>query len=83
LYTQDNTIRWSHVANRILVEGSDGNAYLLGCDRAWRYSKCFGLTPGGPYRAWRSNKGLIVESRDAKGKVNWTTYVIYEVKSLR
>jgi hypothetical protein len=38
----DNTIRWQHVLNAMLVEASDGNAYIIACDRAWRWSTRFG-----------------------------------------
>ncbi len=33
--TYDTTMNWPHVLNVMLVEASDGNAYLIACDRAW------------------------------------------------
>jgi hypothetical protein len=33
--SSDNTIRWTHVLNAMFVEASDGNAYIIACDRAW------------------------------------------------
>jgi hypothetical protein len=44
--SSDNTIRWQHVLNAMLGDATDGNAYILACDRAWRWSKCTGLKPG-------------------------------------
>ena len=60
----DTTVRWPHVLNAMLVEASDGNAYIIACDRAWRWSKCVPLragetlTPVIPARGWQSKHSI-------------------------
>jgi hypothetical protein len=42
----DTTIRWPHVLNVMYAQASDGNSYIIACDRAWRWSKCVPLRAG-------------------------------------
>lgn len=80
--TSDTTIRWNHVLNAMLVEASDGNAYIIACDRAWRWSKCVPLKAGDTFLAKRSDKGLVVQSMNSKSKEQEATYSVLQSKSL-
>src|SRR5213594_2902980 len=51
--SSQDSLKWQHVLNAMLVEASDGNAYVIACDRAWRWSKCSGLKPGDIFNARR------------------------------
>lgn len=33
----DTTMNWTHIQNVMLVVASDGNAYMIACDRAWAW----------------------------------------------
>lgn len=79
----DTTIRWTHVLNAMLVEASDGNAYIIGCDRAWRWSKCQPLKAGDTFIAERTDKGFRVQSMSTKSKEQEATYSVLQSKSLR
>lgn len=50
-------MNWPHVLNVMLVEASDGNAYIIACDRAWAWSKCVPLRAGDTFNARRTSKG--------------------------
>jgi outer membrane lipoprotein-sorting protein len=78
----DNTIRWKHILNAMFVEASDGNAYIIACDRAWAWSKCTPLRAGDTFWAKRSDKGFVVQSITAKSKEQEATYSILQSKSL-
>lgn len=80
--SSDNTIRWNHVLNAMFVEASDGNAYIIACDRAWRWSKCVPLKAGDTFLARPTNKGFLVQSLNGKSKEQETTYRILQSKSL-
>jgi hypothetical protein len=58
--SRDTTIRWTHVLNAMLVQASDNNAYIIACDRAWRWSKCTPLRAGDSFLAERTDKGFRV-----------------------
>jgi len=81
--SSDNTIRWTHVLNAMFVEASDGNAYIIACDRAWRWSKCTPLRAGDTFLAERTDKGFLVQSVNGKGREKEATYTILQSKSLR
>jgi hypothetical protein len=81
--SSDNTIRWNHVLNAMLVEASDGNAYIIACDRAWRWSKCTGLKPGDVFNARRTDKGILVQFFNAKSQEKEATYGVLQAKSMR
>ena len=79
----DNTMNWQHILNVMLVVASDGNAYMIACDRAWAWSKCVPLRSGDTFTARSTSKGLAVQSFNAKGKESEPTYVILQSKVLR
>jgi hypothetical protein len=78
----DTTIRWKHVLNAMFVQASDGNAYIIACDRAWAWSKCKPLRAGDTFLAVRSDKGFVVQSY-SKSKEQEATYSVLQSKSLR
>jgi hypothetical protein len=80
--SSDNTIRWTHVLNAMLVQASDGNAYIIACDRAWRWSKCVPLKAGDTFLAKRGDKGFVVQSLNGKSKEQEATYGVLQSKSL-
>jgi hypothetical protein len=81
--TSDNSIRWQHVLNAMFVQASDGNAYIIACDRAWAWSKCVPLRAGDTFLAKRTGKGFEVQFSNAKGKEKEATYSILQSKALR
>jgi hypothetical protein len=81
--SSENTIRWNHVLNAMLVEASDGNAYIIACDRAWRWSKCTGLKPGDVFNARRTDKGILVQFFNTKSQEKEATYGVLQAKSMR
>jgi hypothetical protein len=80
--SSDTTIRWTHVLNAMFVQASDGNAYIIACDRAWRWSKCTPLRAGDTFLAKRGDKGFVVQSFNGKTKEQEATYSILQSKSL-
>jgi hypothetical protein len=81
--TSDTTIRWTHVLNAMFVHASDGNAYIIACDRAWAWSKCTPLKVGDTFLAKRGDKGFVVQSFNGKSKEKEATYSVLQSKSLR
>ena len=79
----DTTVRWPHVLNAMFVEASDGNAYIIACDRAWRWSKCVPLRAGDTFNARHTNKGMAVQAFNTKGQESEPTYTILQSKALR
>lgn len=79
---QSPPMAWRHVLNAMLVVASNGNAYIMACDAAWRWSKCRGLVIGDTFRAKMVPKGLAVEYFDNKGKSKEATYAILQAKVL-
>lgn len=73
--------QWRHVLNAMLVVASNGNAYIMACDAAWRWSKCRGLVVGDTFQAKMTSKGVAVEYLDGKGKPKEATYVILQSKA--
>jgi hypothetical protein len=78
----DTTIRWPHVLNAMLVEASDGNAYIIACDRAWRWSKCVPLRAGEMFNARHTSKGMAVQAFNTKGQESEPTYTVLQSKAL-
>jgi hypothetical protein len=81
--SSDNTIRWPHVLNAMFVVASDGNAYIIACDRAWRWSKCTPLRVGDTFMASRNDKGFVVQKLNSKNKETEATYSVLQAKSLQ
>jgi hypothetical protein len=79
----DTTMNWPHILNVMLVVASDGNAYMIACDRAWAWSKCVPLRSGDTFNARSTSKGFAVQAVNAKGKESEPTYVILQSKALR
>jgi hypothetical protein len=79
--SSDTTIRWTHVLNAMFVQASDGNSYIIACDRAWAWSKCTPLRAGDTFLAKRSDKGFVVQSIH-NSKEKEATYSILQSKSM-
>lgn len=79
----DTTIRWPHVLNVMFAQASDGNSYIIACDRAWRWSKCVPLRAGDVFKAHFTEKGIEVEAINTKGKEENPTYHVLQSKSWR
>ena len=79
----DTTVRWPHVLNAMFVEASDGNAYIIACDRAWRWSKCVPLRAGEIFNAELTNKGMAVQAYNTKGQESEPAYTILQSRSVR
>ncbi len=74
----DTTMRWPHVLNVMFAQASNGNSYIIACDRAWRWSKCVPLRAGDTFNARFTEKGLEVEAVSSKGKEEKPTYHILQ-----
>lgn len=74
---------WRHVANVMLVSASDGNAYIIGCDAAWLWSKCRPLLPGNSFDARWANGGIAVQYQTGRGKSSEATYRVISSRSMR
>jgi len=74
----DTTVRWPHVLNVMFVQGSDGNSYIIACDRAWRWSKCSPLRAGDRFSARFTGKGIEVDATNSKGKEENPTYHVLQ-----
>ncbi len=79
----DTTMRWPHVLNVMFAQASDGNSYIIACDRAWRWSKCVPLRAGDVFKAHFTDKGIEVEAINTKGKEENPTYHILQSRSSR
>jgi hypothetical protein len=69
--------------NSNLVLSSDGNAYVIACDKAWWGSKCVPLEVGLVFNANRMENKIQVEGGDAKGKKDQATYTILLSQSVQ
>jgi hypothetical protein len=74
-------MQWRHVLNAMLVVASNGNAYIMACDAAWRWSKCRGLITGDTFQAKMTSKGLAVQYY-VNGKPKEGTYSVLQGKVL-
>lgn len=79
----DTTIRWPHMLNMMLIEASDGNAYIIECDKAWRWSKCGPLNAGQTFNARFTPKGIEVEAVTAKGQAIKPVYGIVQSRAMK
>jgi hypothetical protein len=79
----DTTMNWPHVLNVMLVEASNGTAYVIACDRAWAWSKCVPLRVGDTFRARLTAKGIAVQAINTKGKEMEPSYSILQSRLLR
>jgi hypothetical protein len=79
----DTTMRWPHVLNVMFAQASDGNSYIIACDRAWRWSKCVPLRAGDVFSARFTGKGIEVQAVNPKGKEENPTYQILQSKASR
>ncbi len=79
--SHDTGMSWQHVLNVMLVDASDGNEYIISCDRAWSWSKCVPLQAGGVYPARLTSKGMAVKAVE-KGHEVELTYQIMQSKVL-
>ena len=80
---ETSPIGWRHVPSAMLVVASDGNAYIIACDAAWRWSKCKGLMPGDRFQARWSQGGLTVSYHTDKGEEKEAAYAVLASKSLK
>lgn len=79
----DTTMRWPHVLNVMFVQASDGNSYIIGCDRAWAWSKCSPLRAGETFNARFTGRGIEVEAINSKGKEENLTYNVLQSRASR
>jgi len=77
----DTTMRWPHVLNVMFAQASNGNSYIIACDRAWRWSKCIPLRAGDVFKAHFTEKGIEVEAYNTKGKEENPTYHVLQSKT--
>lgn len=80
---QGQPLGWRHVLNTALVVASDGNAYVLGCEAAYRWSKCKGLQAGDVFRASQTGQGLKVYAADPDGKATEIDFSVLNSRSLK
>jgi hypothetical protein len=79
----DTTIRWPHMLSMMLIEASDGNAYIIECDKAWRWSKCGPLNAGQTFNAHFTTKGIEVEAFTVKGQSIKPVYGIVQSRAMQ
>jgi hypothetical protein len=71
------------VVSVMLVEASDGNAYLIACDRERLGSNCLLLRAGDTFSARSTSKGLAVQAVAANGKESGRIYSVLQSKALQ
>ncbi len=69
--------------NAMLVASSDGNAYVIACDRAWKWSKCVPLKAGLTFPANLEENRLKVRGTNEGGKEEEATFKILMEKPLQ
>ena len=79
----DTTMRWPHVLNVMFAQASDGNSYIIACDRAWRWSKCNPLRAGEVFSASFTGAGIEVQAVNSKGKEESITYKVLQSRAGR
>lgn len=77
----DTTQQWPHILNVMFAQASDGNSYIIACDRAWYWSKCVPLRAGEVYSAHFTEKGIQVQAVNSKGKAVNPTYHVLQSKA--
>jgi hypothetical protein len=78
----DTTNFFPRVLNAMLVAASDGNAYIIACDKALKWSKCFPLKAGQMFDASRTQKGIEVHGFTTEGKEDDAPYLILQTKAM-
>lgn len=68
--------------NAMLVVSSDGNAYVIGCQKTWHFSKCSQLDQGRMYKGSRTQDGFDVSGSNIDGKEVQAHYKILMMKAL-
>jgi len=68
--------------NAMLVVSSDGNAYVIACDKTWHFSKCTQLDQGRMFHGSRTQDGFDVDGFNVDGKEVQAHYRILMTKAL-
>ena len=71
------------ILNAMLVAASDGNAYIIACDKTWRWSKCVPLHVGQVLNATHTNRGIEVEVDSTPGKERKAIYSVLKTQVLQ
>jgi hypothetical protein len=79
----DTTKFFPRTVNAMLVVATDGNAYIIACDKALRWSKCYSLKAGQVFNANRTAQGLDVQAFSARGGELEAPYSILQTKALQ
>jgi len=69
--------------NAMLVVSSDGNAYVIGCQKTWHFSKCTPLDQGKMFHGSRTADGFDVDGFNVDGKEVQGHYKILMTKALK
>jgi hypothetical protein len=69
--------------NAMLVVSSDGNAYVIACDKAWHWSKCAPLDQGRMYHGSHTSDGFDVDGFNVDGKEVQAHYRVLMMKALQ
>jgi hypothetical protein len=70
------------ILNAMLVVSSDGNAYVIACDKAWHWSKCAPLDVGKTFHGSRRENKFDVDAFNENGKEVDAHYTILLTKPL-
>lgn len=79
-WAQDSIL--AHTLNAELVVSSDGNAYAIACDKAWRWSKCAPLDVGKVFLGSRDGNKIDVQGIIKNEKEQSAKYTILMTKAL-
>jgi hypothetical protein len=79
-WDQNSILR--RMLNAMLVASSDGNAYVIACDKAWHWSKCVPLQQGVIFHGSRSENKIDVQGINDNGKDVEAEYTILATKPL-
>lgn len=69
--------------NAMLIASSNGNAYVIACDRAWHWSKCVPLKAGLTFPGSLEENRLKVRGTNENGKEEEATFKILMQKPLQ
>lgn len=78
----DTTKFWPRKLNAMLVEASDGKAYILTCDQGPRGSQCAPLHAGQVFHGRRTDTGIAILGVNEKGKDQEVNYSIAQAETL-
>ena len=73
---------FKRMLNAMLVVSSDGNAYVIGCQKTWHFSKCSQLDQGRTYHGSRTDDGFDVNGFNIDGSEVQGHYKILMTKPL-